>query len=354
MAGTGAPATDDRGSPFEPVPIRAGVVVEDVLERWAAGSSAARGVPGTTIPSGAAAVLGRAVRLRDPGRRHGAGVGGRGGGRSRPPWPSMGRTEPGIAPGRGPAIWCSCTFARRSATRWRRQVDPILPPFPPGMARLGRHVGDYVLEYGDGSRHRQALRWRFEICGPDGGGAPGRLRGAASSAPVPVEFRGPAPRTPGSLADLRRRGEGGRGATVRLRRRGSVPAAAPAGPARRGGQRTQRSPSRCPLAGTGGSTPCATSAWRASASRCPPSWCAPRGRGDKPSGGLAGDAPPPGTARTSRTCRRRSTSGSSPASTPCRRSTRTRCRAGPGHRRTVARAVAGGAAAGDCAGPGGQ
>ena len=57
MAGTGAPATDDRGSPFEPVPIRAGVAAEDVLERWAAGSSAARGAargaPGTTIPSGA-------------------------------------------------------------------------------------------------------------------------------------------------------------------------------------------------------------------------------------------------------------------------------------------------------------
>ena len=49
MAGTGAPATDDRGSPFEPVPIRAGVAAEDVLERWAA-RGAARGAPGTTIP----------------------------------------------------------------------------------------------------------------------------------------------------------------------------------------------------------------------------------------------------------------------------------------------------------------
>ncbi len=62
---------------------------------------------------------------------------------------------------------------------------------PPSLSRAGEQVATYVLEYGDGSEHPQAVRWRFEI---NGAGPPwGQKAFAARSLMVdaPVEFRGP-------------------------------------------------------------------------------------------------------------------------------------------------------------------
>ncbi|HEX2514326.1 MAG TPA: CehA/McbA family metallohydrolase, partial [Chloroflexota bacterium] len=182
--------------------IRAGVAAEDVLERWAADSSdargAARGAPGTTIPRGAQRYWGVpfACATLDGGTAPGWVVAGGAG----PATLALdGQDGAGDTPGRGPGYLvllhvCSPPAPDGGAGEGGAGADPILATIPPGMARLGRHVGDYVLEYGDGSRHRQALRWRFEISGPDGRERPGAFAARPLSAPVPVEFRGPAPR----------------------------------------------------------------------------------------------------------------------------------------------------------------
>ncbi|HEX2517710.1 MAG TPA: hypothetical protein VH257_23600, partial [Chloroflexota bacterium] len=65
---------------------------------------------------------------------------------------------------------------------------------PPSLSRAGEQVATYVLEYGDGSEHPQAVRWRFEInaAGPPWGQKAFAARSLMTDAPV--EFRGPYPR----------------------------------------------------------------------------------------------------------------------------------------------------------------
>jgi hypothetical protein len=69
--------------------------------------------------------------------------------------------------------------------------DPISSVVPPAMTQLGQPVADYVLVYADGSEHRQAVRWRFEI---NGVGGPRAFAARGQHGAVPVDFRGPAPR----------------------------------------------------------------------------------------------------------------------------------------------------------------
>lgn len=67
------------------------------------------------------------------------------------------------------------------------------PPetMPDSITKRGLHVADYVLVYGDGTEHRQPVRWRFEI----NGGTPMWGQRAFAARPnvmdAPLDFRGP-------------------------------------------------------------------------------------------------------------------------------------------------------------------
>ena len=251
MAGTGAPATDDRGSPFEPVEIRAGVAAEDVLERWTAGSSGARGearggarrgeAPGTTIPAarsgtGACRSSARpwtAARRRGGWSREGP---------VRPGWPSMGRTEPGRTPGRGPATWCSCTSARRrrlppGATRAKGRTRSW-PPSPRAWPGWGATWATTSWSTATGAGTGRRCAGGSRSAGRTAGSARAPSRRGPSARPCRWSSGGPPRGTPGGAGRPPSAGRG-RGAAVRLRPGESVPGAGPAGPARRGGQRTR-------------------------------------------------------------------------------------------------------------------
>ena len=77
---------------------------------------------------------------------------------------------------------------------WRQAGGPARRAGPPSLSRAGEQVATYVLEYGDGSEHPQAVRWRFEInaAGPPWGQKAFAARTLVMDAPV--EFRGPYPR----------------------------------------------------------------------------------------------------------------------------------------------------------------
>jgi hypothetical protein len=70
-------------------------------------------------------------------------------------------------------------------------AEPAGAAWPGALTRAGDRVADYVLVYADGTEHRQAIRWRFEIS------APGDARVFAArpqGMDTPVDFRGPYPR----------------------------------------------------------------------------------------------------------------------------------------------------------------
>src|SRR5262245_58454625 len=177
------------GSLFDPVAIEGTAAAADVLARWARAGGGS-GAPGAAPPEGAPRYWGVPfVCATAPG---GAAPGWVVAGAAAATIPLDGAGA-GEAPGHLVLLHVCAPPAAPDAAPGQAP-DPILSTIPAGMTQLGRRVGDYVLVYGDGSEHRQPLRWRFEIGGPDARERPGAFAARPLSAPVPVEFRGPAPR----------------------------------------------------------------------------------------------------------------------------------------------------------------